>query len=79
MPWSKTEAGPGLYRDIFTSQKMKNHPRPVSNLILNIDWTGASFSTKYPKTGAKLNNHNRLHPLDRESVSTNSNPRSGQG
>ena len=54
---------------------MKNHPRPGSNLILNIDWTGASFNTKLPKTGAKLNNHNRQDPLDRASISINSNHR----
>ena len=61
MPRSKTGAGPGL-NGAFSPKKVKSNPRPGQNLVLKIDWTGANFSTKQPKTEAKLNAQNRLDP-----------------
>ena len=72
MPWSKDRGCTGHFSPL---KKIKNHPRPGQNSVLKIDWVRASFTIKLPKTRAKLNNHNRLDPLDRDckSVSTNSN------
>ena len=44
MPRSKTGAGPGRNGAFVTSKKTA---RPGQNLVLNIDWTGAKFSSKY--------------------------------
>ena len=59
MPLSKTGAGPGLNGDLSPLKKIKNNPRPGQNLVLKIDWTGADFSTKQRRTGAKL-----IHRID---------------
>ena len=60
MPQSKTGAGPGLNGAFFSLKEIRNNPRPGQDLVLKIDWTGANFNTKQPKTGAKLNTKNRL-------------------
>ena len=53
--WIGSMAAAQQWHNIWIGSQRQNNMRRGQNLVLKIDWTGANFSTKKPKTGAAQN------------------------